>query len=147
MLLSRALSKLLDIWSLGEDSLSHLSPELMLSEVTNLLMGALDQLLLTHNCDGSWGSIGPYEETAYAVLALTSLRQLPLSSSNRQYLDLALSHGRYFLLPRRDESPEFLWIEKISYGSPLLRDAYVLAARHGSVSTANTPAKISDARL
>jgi hypothetical protein len=88
--------------------------------------------MATQRPDGAWGSLGPFEETAYAVLTLVSLLSLPLPASLSRKAILAIETGRAFLLTRGDAHCEFLWIEKITYGSKHLMDTYVLTALNAS---------------
>ncbi|KAF1998137.1 hypothetical protein P154DRAFT_578188 [Amniculicola lignicola CBS 123094] len=128
MLISKALSDLVVIWSLGKGSLSYIPTEWMETQVAHLLMMTLNHLLASQSRDGSWGSLGPYEETAYSVLSLISLAQLPIPVALRQNLERAMNDGRKYLQHHSGAPVEHLWVEKISYGSPLLRQAYGLAA-------------------
>ncbi|KAI4118551.1 MAG: hypothetical protein LQ345_001436 [Seirophora villosa] len=86
----------------------------------------------SQNADGSWGSRGPREETAYALLALTNL----VSLSPSQYFDTeimsAIHRGRSFLRQPAIGKLEYLWIEKVTYASDNLAEAYVVAALSAS---------------
>lgn len=128
MLIAKALGMVLGRRSMGQ--LTQLSNGLAEDHIAPLLLDCLHQTLTSQHLNGSWGSIGPYEETAYAVLTLISISGLPLPANLRQLVELSIHKGRTFLRSKGNATCEYLWIEKISYGSQYLMDAYVLAALH-----------------
>ncbi|KAF2744065.1 hypothetical protein M011DRAFT_461105 [Sporormia fimetaria CBS 119925] len=127
MLITKVLAKVLVQYQAG---LLQVCPDLVEKDIVPLLEDCLYQVKNEQHQNGSWGSIGPFEETAYAVLTLVNLAGLEYFASVREEIDTALARGRDFLLTRGDASCEHLWIEKITYGSQFLMDAYVLAALH-----------------
>ncbi|ORY03146.1 hypothetical protein BCR34DRAFT_492590 [Clohesyomyces aquaticus] len=131
MLISRSMVELLLKWSTG--GLPLLDGHIISFQAAPLLLQCLTFTLSTQHYDGAWGEIGPFEETAYAVLALVSLSSLPLPPSLSRKVVLAIERGRNFLLKRGSAHCEFLWIEKITYGSRNLMDTYVITALNASL--------------
>ena len=97
------------------------------------LFQCLTSTLQSQRADGSWGCKGPREETSYAVLTLASLLALPIAQPLRPQMDSAIDHGRQFIKASETCQPEYLWIEKVSYGSKNLANAYKIAALYTSV--------------
>jgi hypothetical protein len=133
MLISRSLVELFSRWSFG--GLPLFEGDVVVFQIVPLLLRCLSQILASQRPNGAWGLLGPFEETAYAVLALVSLLSLPLPVSLSRKAILAMEMGRAFLLTRGDTHCEFLWIEKITYGSKHLMDTYVLTALNASSVT------------
>ena len=100
------------------------------------LFQCLTSTLQSQQADGSWGRKGPREETSYAVLTLASLLALPIAQPLRPRMDSAIDHGRQFIKASKICRPEYLWIEKVSYGSKNLAKAYEIAALYTSVDRA-----------
>lgn len=77
--------------------------------------------------DGGWGN--ECELTAYAVMTVSSLSQLPWTGTHGRFID-SISRGKTFLTTRRSEWKEGapLWTEKVTYSSNILSQAYCLAA-------------------
>ena len=100
------------------------------------LFQCLTSTLQSQQADGSWGRKGPREETSYAVLTLASLLALPIAQPLRPQMDSAIDHGRQFIEASEICRPEYLWIEKVSYGSKNLAKAYEIAALYTSVDKA-----------
>lgn len=147
MLISRSLVELVSLWNSG--GLSTIDHDVIGFQAIPLLLKCLTKTLATQGPDGAWGSVGPLEETAYAILTLASILSLPLPTTLSRRAADAVEEGRKFLRTYRDAYCEYLWIEKITFGSKHLMDTYILAAlnvkpealcRHGTFS----PATISD---
>lgn len=136
MLISRALSELLHSWDTGK--LPQVSGSLLAEKVMLVLLKCLAHVLHSQRADGSWGTIGPREETAYAILALTSLLSLPLRQSFENEITGALQRGRECVLRLEGRAPEHLWVEKVTYGSKYLAEAYATAAMFASVEKAGS---------
>ena len=126
MLLSRVFVEVLQHWE--SCKLSGLSPTLLREKIIPVLFQCLIRTLRSQHMNGSWGHRGPREETAYCVLALASLRVLPLAQFFRTEIASAIQRGRSFLRSTDDLGPEYLWIEKVSYTSATLAKAYAVAA-------------------
>jgi hypothetical protein len=132
MLLVQSLLKLVHVWEQGD--LSGLDMQLLTDRIIIVLYQALVRTLQTQQEAGSWGN--GFEATAYAVITLASLASLPFAQIIRPQIDLAIENGRKHLMTRPADSPlEHLWIEKVTYGSPYLAQAYVLNALNISTPT------------
>ncbi|KAI9692681.1 MAG: hypothetical protein M1820_009475 [Bogoriella megaspora] len=136
MLLSEALVKALRLWD--NDTFSGLDVQ-MIDEVPSVLAQALSTVLSRQNSDGCWGD-GSSEITAYAILALTNLASIPVTGiALEQACTDAIARGREFLLDSKPlwKRPRAVWIEKVTYSSPLLCQTYCLAALKASIDTAS----------
>ena len=127
MLLAQAFTKMFQLWEAGE--LASLKEELLCNKVMLAAFRSLLRILHTQKTDGSWGSKGPREETAYAILALAELSGLAMASSLHHPIHSAILNGRNYLKTYANAGkPEYLWIEKVLYGAQNLSQAYILAA-------------------
>ena len=126
MLLSRVFVEVLQQWE--SCKLPELSPMLLCEKIIPILFQCLIRTLRSQHMNGSWGHKGPREETAYCVLALASLRILPLAQFFRTEIVSAIDRGRSFLRSMDNLGPEYLWIEKVSYTSVTIAEAYTVAA-------------------
>ncbi|KAI1809974.1 hypothetical protein GGS20DRAFT_580254 [Poronia punctata] len=89
----------------------------------------LNETLHSQKDNGSWGDM--CEQTAYNVLALASLRRLPwIQSLQDARLAEAVRRGKAYLIANPDSWAQgrYIWIEKVTYGSPILSRAYCIAA-------------------
>ncbi|KAI0456306.1 Ent-kaurene synthase [Xylaria acuta] len=89
----------------------------------------LRSILLSQQVDGSWDNI--CEVTAYSILTLSHLSRLPwIQDLDDPRIILSIQNGKSFLEARRREWSQghFLWIEKGTYASDILSEAYCLAA-------------------
>lgn len=126
MLMAEAFGSLLEAW--GKGSLDAIPSELIRDKVSITLYQALLRALQTQNEDGSWGPSHRREETAYAVLTIANACGLPFLDSLWPKIDEAVDRGRNFLQGTVNEKPEYIWVEKVTCGSLILSDCYVLAA-------------------
>ncbi|KAL8687225.1 MAG: hypothetical protein Q9218_006544 [Villophora microphyllina] len=131
MVMARALTELLHPGSAA--GLATRQSTSLMEKVATILSECLRKTLQSQHTDGSWGIIGPREETAYAILILVSLISLPLARSLRKQATVALQRGRKALRNLAGRKPEYLWIEKVSYGSKSLAETYVVPAMHTSI--------------
>ena len=131
MLMGQSLIELLQTWNDGK--LSQFQPVILQEKVMPTLFQCLTRILQSQRVDGSWGIRGPREETAYAVLALTNLKLLPIAQLFVAEVVSAIDRGRSFLVNSEGHKPEYLWIEKVPYGSKNLAEAYIIAALHTSI--------------
>lgn len=87
--------------------------------------------LLDQDADGSWQQ--SVEATAYGTLILSEARRVAFFDRLREPLDEAIRRAIAFVDSVKDSGDEYrlnyIWIEKVSYASPLLTKAYLLAAR------------------
>ena len=133
MLLTRAFVRVFIEWSNGK--LDFLSQELLRNEVAVILTQLLVKILMEQQEDGSWSGRS-CDITAYAVLTLTSLFPFPWADTLGSKISTAIERGRIFLdhVPFRWHEPSYIWIEKVAYCSPVLSQAYCLAALYAASS-------------
>ncbi|CAJ2513955.1 Uu.00g020740.m01.CDS01 [Anthostomella pinea] len=89
----------------------------------------LINILYHQQKSGGWES--GCEVTSYAVLALSSLSTLPwIRKLDAGFISTAMTRGISFLLSRRCEwtKGKYIWVEKVTYASNTLAEAYCLAA-------------------
>ncbi|MCJ1342377.1 hypothetical protein MMC31_000559 [Peltigera leucophlebia] len=134
MLMARSLAELLRAWDVGTlpQSLKPMSQ----AKIIPVLSQCLLRILVSQRNDGSWGDTGPREETAYAILTLSSLIELPLAQVLRPQMLSVIDCGRDFLKKSKSSGPEYLWIEKVTYGSANLAEAYITAALYAPIEVA-----------
>ncbi|ROV87853.1 hypothetical protein VSDG_09528 [Cytospora chrysosperma] len=130
MSVAQALTKALDLW------IRELLPDLpmeLLEDASVVLLQALVHLLQAQSEDGSWE--GKQESTSYAVIALNTIGSLPLVHSVEpimSQIELACRNGRSMLLKDisnlHSRPAEHLWIEKVTYGSRYISQAFTFAA-------------------
>ncbi|KAI1761980.1 Ent-kaurene synthase [Hypoxylon sp. FL1150] len=85
--------------------------------------------LSSQDSNGSWSNI--CELTAYAVIALCSMLQLPwIHQLQDERIITAIHKGKSFLDTHRGQWDEghHLWVEKVTYASNTLSEAYCLVA-------------------
>ncbi|KAL1601386.1 hypothetical protein SLS60_006298 [Paraconiothyrium brasiliense] len=124
---------LVDLLSLIEQNeLPGVFNEDVQSRIAVTVFQACFRPLLDQDTDGSWNQ-SP-EETAYAVLILAEARRLAFFDRLEGPLNDAIGRGVAFINSTSDRPLDYIWIEKVSYASPLLRDAYVLAALKATAS-------------
>ncbi|KAL7778241.1 hypothetical protein CFE70_004918 [Pyrenophora teres f. teres 0-1] len=75
--------------------------------------------------NGSWND--SVEETAYGLLILCEARRVAFFEDLQVPLQDGIARASSFLLLVEND-PSYIWIEKVSYSSPLLTGAYRLAA-------------------
>ena len=126
--MAQAFMRLVTIWDQG--LLPTFSEQLLKDKVLLVLFQALTRVLQTQNTSGSWGNHQSREPTAYAILVLTTLQSLPFAYPLRPHITSAIEKGRASLRSVDNDilKPEYLWIEKVTYGSVALSNAYVLAS-------------------
>lgn len=132
MLLTEAVMRVLELWDQGQMSMPRDS--LLLDWVPVTLIQILNRTLMVQNPDGSWGLNQSPENTAYAVLTLKAISSLPWVDDFTEVILSAIQKGQHFLSECRGvwSKTQYLWVEKVTYGSPLLSEAYCLAATNGT---------------
>ncbi|KAL8825031.1 MAG: hypothetical protein Q9191_004664 [Dirinaria sp. TL-2023a] len=130
MLMTQSLVELLQRWKDGK--LPEIQTVLLKKKVVPTLFQCLVHILRSQLIDGSWGSRGPREETAYAILALAKMMILPAAQFFNDDILFAIDCGRSFLRRSQNQKTEYLWIEKVTYGSKALAEAYTIAALYTS---------------
>lgn len=137
MLLSQALEHLysVDNTTLLKE-ISSQCPVLFNERLPFASIQVLITILSSQEKGGSWQDT--CELTAYAILALSSLAQLPWL---RDELDLygiesCINRAKSYLAESGQSEwakGKYIWIEKVTYASPLLSEVYCQAAMHTSL--------------
>lgn len=130
MLMAEAFSSLLQVWERGD--LSAIPTSLVVDGVIISLFQVLVRTLMMQNANGSWGPSNSREVTAYATLTISKASTLPFAAVIRAQIDSAIAAAQEFLLCTKETAPSFLWVEKVTYGSTVLGESYVLAALNAS---------------
>jgi hypothetical protein len=126
MLMAEAFSKLLQVWERGD--LSIIPAALIVDEITISLYQVLVRTLLAQNSNGSWGPSNSRETTAYAILTISKASVLPYAAPLQEKIEKSIAAAQEFILSTADTGPNYLWVEKVSYGSKTLAESYILAA-------------------
>ena len=134
MLMVQALQHVLLLWD--QDALPSLPQRVIRDKVIIVLFQALFRTLRLQNANGSWGGTNSSEESAYAVILLSCLADLPCAQILWSDVECAIEKGRSFIVQTKHDTAasEYLWIEKVTYGSDILRQAYIFAALKDNVS-------------
>ncbi|KAK8104680.1 Ent-kaur-16-ene synthase [Apiospora kogelbergensis] len=103
------------------------------SRLSVALFQACLRPLFDQQSDGSWNQ--SVEETAYGVLILSEARHVCFFNDIRQPLDNAIKRGVMFIQSAKETPASYIWIEKVSYASPVLTESYRLAALKATSST------------
>ncbi|TGJ80818.1 hypothetical protein E0Z10_g7954 [Xylaria hypoxylon] len=104
---------------------------LLQEEINQISLHMLIGIISTQQLDGCWDET--CEVTAYAVLTLSSLLRLPLVAAQggitRRVLKI-MEAGKSYLMVHRDQwsTGRHIWIEKVTYASTILSEAYCIAA-------------------
>jgi hypothetical protein len=132
MLMSQSLMKLLEMWD--KEILPGLNGDLIHDELPLVLFQALSRTLQRQRASGFWGRTDSPEETAYSLLAIAALSSLPFIGPLDEDIQNAIHKGRAALesLTGAVSTAEYLWIEKVTYSSPILCETYILAALHAT---------------
>ncbi|KAF2115525.1 hypothetical protein BDV96DRAFT_575636 [Lophiotrema nucula] len=114
--------------------LQTIPQDLFTDRIPKTLCRIISQVLATQQSDGSWGH--SLEVTSYSILGLSHASRLPWGSSIRGYLTDRLSQAKSFLSAEypRAEKNDYLWIEKTTFQSSLLRMAYCSMALHTTIT-------------
>ncbi|UNI15339.1 hypothetical protein JDV02_001879 [Purpureocillium takamizusanense] len=113
--------------SLEQKRLPDMFDEDLQSRIAITLVQACLRPLFDQKDDGSWNQ--SMEETAYGVLILCEARRLCVFDGLREPLDSAILRGVAFIDSNDTQVQNYVWIEKVTYASPLLTESYLLAAR------------------
>src|SRR3954453_9903441 len=108
MFICRSLTGFLSKWS--SYTLDSDLDGLVTSIIVPLQNECVIQTLQTQHQDGSWGKLGPSEETAYAILTLVNFLSLPIPPGLNAMVIESVHRGREFLRLERCCRSEFLWI-------------------------------------
>ena len=127
MLMAEVLTHLLELHD--RDSL-QLPLSLLQTRLPLVLTQIINRTLFNQSRAGSWGEPESIETTAYSVLTLVAVLSVPWVSLVRDQIEDAIRKGQRFLTQHQggEMFHEYLWIEKVTYGSGILRESYRLAA-------------------
>ena len=130
MLLAQAFSRVLILWD--EEMLSGLSLDLV-NQIPIILMQIVTRTLLSEDSNGSWCQTP--EVTAYAILTFVSASAMPWTNLILVEVSAAVARAKRFLTTSHNiwRRPAYIWIEKVTYASPILSHAYCLAAMHSQL--------------
>ncbi|KAI8959964.1 Ent-kaurene synthase [Daldinia sp. FL1419] len=133
MLLATVLRRTVEIWD--ADRLTGLSTDLISQRIPLITLQVLIRTVNSQSSNGSWKD-SP-EITAYAILTLKKLAPLPwiaetIGAKTRESIDCGVKYLE--ANEARWNTPEFVWVEKVTYGSKLLSETYCLAALRASSS-------------
>lgn len=128
MLLASALVRVLERYSAGQ--LQQLPLDLVEKRTPLCICQILSRTLTEQHDDGSWD--GSIEVSAYSVLTLARCLSLPWATDLKILLLDLLGRGRKFIQSKYPSTsePEYLWVEKVTYGSSLLSQTYCVSALH-----------------
>ncbi|RHZ53907.1 uncharacterized protein CDV56_101521 [Aspergillus thermomutatus] len=131
MLMAQALTQALKVWG-NSSILQKEARELFTDDIPLALFQILVYVLQRQRSDGSWD--GSKEVTAYALIIVDTLTEIACRQLQEKKIRAAVHQGRVFLSKVFDSQPhaDRLWIEKVTYGSRNLSEAYILAALHSS---------------
>ena len=139
MLLSSAFVRLLQQYGAGQ--LPGISEKSVVINVALCLCQILSQTLAQQSSDGSWEN--SLEVTSYCVLTMAQLTRLPFEGTFKDIqLHTAISRGQQYIIAHKDDTlqpvpQDYLWIEKISYSSRLLRKVYPILALNANCEPLN----------
>lgn len=130
MLLAEVLVRLLYLCDVG--LLSSMPPDLLRDRLPVVLTQILNQTLFEQTMDGGWDLYESAETTAYGVLTLKAIYSLPWHTLLYEKTMSSIHLGQSKLTRSQQDwtKPSHLWIEKVTYGSATLSEAYCLAAMH-----------------
>jgi len=128
MLVSQSLYYLFQLLD-GSYSL-ELPPNIVQTRLPIIVTQIMAKLLREQQSDGSWGTISSHEETSYGLIALKCVSSSHWTPSISSQALESILKATVFL---EEISPnwgraEHLWVEKVSFGSPNLSQAYCIAA-------------------
>lgn len=128
MLLAQCLTGLLHLWD--ADQLINIPEPLIHGQVPVILTQILIRVLEDQQSDGSWAGISSYETTAYALLALKATSAIPWEEEISDKATVAIEQANKFLEQHSEswQYAQYIWIEKVTYRSPILSEAYCIAA-------------------
>ncbi|QGA21613.1 hypothetical protein EYB26_009324 [Talaromyces marneffei] len=128
LLMTQAMTRLTNLQKTSKITLSNHS---ISKDLICLLLRISSTVLKDQKPGGSWGSTrASKEETAYAVLILTYAFYVDeIPESLRNDIKIAIENGSSFLSEKTTQADsEWLWVEKVTYRSEILSEAYLLAA-------------------
>ena len=142
MLLAQGLVCLLHVWDRGH--LEILPESIIKEEIPRILCQIMVSTLHGQNPDGSWTKDLSLERSSYAVLTISCLLSLPWLQVMYEQGSKAIENGKYFLEKNQGRwcDAEYIWIEKVTYGSSVLSEAYCLAAMNTAQNEGQWDSKV-----
>lgn len=128
MLFAQSLLCTLQLWNSATDEFVVSSlKEFVIEQVPLITLQILVRTLSAQHDNGSWHDCA--ETTAYGLLTLKRVANLPWCTSNaiEENIRGSIDRGEEFLR-RWNEVPAKIWVEKVTYGSAILSQAYCLAS-------------------
>lgn len=132
--MTQAIARLHELW---HSSKLMCLKERLEQDLTALLHDMAISVLHQQNHTGTWGTKNSKEETAYAVLILTYAVQFDFPDLPYLNIQTAIRDGCSVLRSETVVGSERLWVEKVTYESEILSQAYTLAALKGAVDLAS----------
>lgn len=128
MLVAKAFTKFLSRWEAGKLDNSKIPHSLVHQQIPVILLEILMTTVDSQILDGSWDN--KHEVTAYAILTLDAISKLSWISKDGFEVSSSIRKGQAYLNDHHKNwsYAEYLWIEKVAYGSSNLSIAYCLAA-------------------
>ncbi|KAI4199737.1 MAG: hypothetical protein LQ348_001827 [Seirophora lacunosa] len=144
MLLAETLVKLLELWDRGH--LTQLSTAFLQNRLSVTLIQLATRTLNNHNFGTARRTEGSTEILAYAILTLKALYSLPWVGTLSEELLSRVRQGQEALSSYSAVAyePQYVWVEKVTYGSFSLTEAYSLAAMHPTKPTHVWTAKVKN---
>ena len=126
MLVTHGLVSFLKQWD--EGNLPNSPDDFARSEVPIALSQVLSRTLAMQLENGSWDD--SVEVTAYSTLVIAECLKIPWPTKLRGICEEVLMRARQYLGDHQKNWTEagYLWVEKVTYGSPILGEVYCLAA-------------------
>ena len=132
MLLTEALIRIWELWD--QDRITQLPDNLLGHRIPVTLVQILNRTLMGQ-CLASSGELQmPLETTSYAILTLKVLSPLPWPGNILEEILSNIRRNQQILHDSYIEwsKPQYLWVEKVTYGSTFLSEAYCLAATYSA---------------
>lgn len=139
MLLVQALAQLLSLIDSGVLT-EAVDDDDIRNRISITVFQACFWTLLCQQEDGAWGS--SVEQTSYGILVLTQATRLPLFHGLAEQLAASIDSATRFITatPAGAKPLDYIWIEKVTYGSAYLTELYRLAALKSAETLVRTSA-------
>ncbi|KAH7324982.1 terpene synthase family protein [Stachybotrys elegans] len=125
MLITEAFGKLLSL--LDQGVIPNPFDDEMKCRISVTLFQASFRALFSQRENGSWNN--SVEQTSYGILILSEARRLSFFKDLKQQISSSIASAvRFISFPSRATPLDYIWIEKVTYGSPNLAEVYKLAA-------------------
>ena len=144
MLLTEALVRLLELWD--QVQIDQLPDTFLKDRLPVALVEILNRTYMGQSLAGLGESDQPLETTVYSVLTLKALSFLRWLGKLAEEILFKIEQSQHFLCECGTSwnKPQYLWVEKVTYGSPFLSEAYYLAAIHRTKHTHTWTEKVTN---